>query len=142
MGGGIVRVVTARDMEDKERRLFRRNQVIGMKKKLLSPTTPLPGFRSDQEAAEYFEAHSVSDVWDQLPAGKRSKPSVALAKSIRERHEGAKAPISIRLVPEQIASAKKIAAAKSVGYQTQSRMWIAEGIQREMNKRKPAQRGH
>jgi hypothetical protein len=43
----------------------------------------------------------------------------------------AKAAISIRLAPEQIAAAKKIAAAKSVGYQTQLRMWIAEGIQRE-----------
>jgi hypothetical protein len=32
---------------------------------------------------------------------------------------------------EQIAAAKKIAAAKSVGYQTQLRMWIAEGIRRE-----------
>jgi hypothetical protein len=28
-------------------------------------------------------------------------------------------------------TAKKIAAAKSVGYQTQLRMWIAEGIRRE-----------
>jgi hypothetical protein len=35
------------------------------------------------------------------------------------------------LGPEQIAAAKKIAAAKSVGYQTQLRMWIAEGIRRE-----------
>jgi hypothetical protein len=32
---------------------------------------------------------------------------------------------------EQIAAAKHIAAAKSVGYQTQLRMWIAEGIRRE-----------
>jgi predicted DNA binding CopG/RHH family protein len=35
------------------------------------------------------------------------------------------------LDPEQIAAAKKAAAAKSVGYQTQLRMWIAEGIRRE-----------
>ena len=49
----------------------------------------------------------------------------------RTRHAVAKAPISIRLVPEQIAAARKIAAAKSVGYQTQLRMWIAEGIRRE-----------
>jgi predicted DNA binding CopG/RHH family protein len=109
-----------------------------MKKKLLSANILLPAFRSDKEAAEYFETHSVADVWDRLPTGKKSKPSAALAKSIRERHDGVKAPISIRLVPEQIASAKKIAAAKSVGYQTQLRMWIAEGIQRERNKRKPA----
>jgi predicted DNA binding CopG/RHH family protein len=91
----------------------------------------LPKFHSDKEAAEYFETHSVADVWDQLPAGKQVKPSAALAESIRERHAGAKSPISIRLVPEQILAAKKIAAAKSVGYQTQLRMWIAEGIRRE-----------
>jgi predicted DNA binding CopG/RHH family protein len=102
-----------------------------MKKKLPSAKIPLPKFRSDKEAAEYFETHSVADMWDQLPAGRQVKPAAALAESIRERHARAKSPISIRLVPEQIMAAKKIAAAKSVGYQTQLRMWIAEGIRRE-----------
>ena len=102
-----------------------------MKKKLAPAKAPLPKFRSDKEAAEYFETHSVADVWDQLPKGQMAKPSAALAKSIRERHASAKSPISLRLAPEQIAVAKKIAAAKSVGYQTQLRMWIAEGIGRE-----------
>lgn len=102
-----------------------------MKKKLPSAKGPLPKFRSDKQAAEYFEAHSVAEVWDQLPAGRQAKPSAALAKSIRERHARAKSPISIRLAPEQIAAAKQIAEAKSVGYQTQLRMWIAEGIRRE-----------
>ena len=101
----------------------------------LSPAkTPLPNFRSDKEAADYFAAHSVAGVWDQLPESRPAKPSDTLAKSIRERHAIAKSPISIRLVPEQIAAAKKIAAAKSVGYQTQLRMWIAEGIRREMKR--------
>jgi hypothetical protein len=58
-------------------------------------------------------------------------PSKALDKSIRQRHAKAKSPISIRLGPDQIAAAKKIAEANSVGYQTQLRMWIAEGIRRE-----------
>ena len=102
-----------------------------MKKKLPPAITPLPKFRSDKEAARYFETHSVADVWDQLPKSKLGKPFAALAESIRVRHARAKSPISIRLVPEQIAAAKKIAAAKSVGYQTQLRMWIAEGIRRE-----------
>ena len=102
-----------------------------MKKKLPPAKTPLPKFRSDKEAAEYFEAHSVADLWDHLPEGQRAKLPAALARSIRERHTTAKSPISIRLGSEQIAAAKKIAAAKSVGYQTQLRMWIAEGIKRE-----------
>jgi hypothetical protein len=56
-----------------------------MKKKLPAAKAPLPQFRSDKEAAEYFETHSVADVWDQLPAARQTKPSAALAKSIRER---------------------------------------------------------
>jgi predicted DNA binding CopG/RHH family protein len=102
-----------------------------MKKKLPSAKTPLPKFRSDKASAEYFETHSVAEVWDQLRQAKQAKASEALTKSIRERHAQAKSPVSIRLVPEQIAAAKKIAAKKSVGYQTQLRMWIAEGIRRE-----------
>jgi predicted DNA binding CopG/RHH family protein len=102
-----------------------------MKKKLTPAKAPLPKFRSDNEAAEYFETHSVAGVWDRLPEGQRAKVSAALTKAIRERHARAKSPISIRLVPKQIAAAKKIAARKSVGYQTQLRMWIAEGIRRE-----------
>jgi predicted DNA binding CopG/RHH family protein len=102
-----------------------------MKKKLSPASSPLPKFGSDREAAEYFESHSVTGVWNQLPTAKKAKLSAALAKSIRDRRESAKTPISIRLVPEQIAAAKKIAAKKSVGYQTQLRMWIAEGIRRE-----------
>jgi len=102
-----------------------------MKKKLPSAKAPLPKFRSDKAAVEYLETHSVGEVWDQLPQAKQSRPSAALTKSIRERHAQAKSPVSIRLVPEQIEAAKKIAAKKSVGYQTQLRMWIAEGIRRE-----------
>jgi predicted DNA binding CopG/RHH family protein len=102
-----------------------------MKKKFASAKASLPKFRSDKEAAEYFESHSVADVWDQLPEDQPAKPSAALAKGIRLRHARAKSPISLRLAPEQIAAAKKIASAKSVGYQTQLRMWIAEGIRRE-----------
>jgi len=102
-----------------------------MKRKLPPANAPSPRFGSDEAAAEYFQTHSVTGVWNQLPEARPVKPSKALAKSIRERHSAAKFPISIRLGPEQIAAARKIAAAKSVGYQTQLRMWIAEGIRRE-----------
>lgn len=102
-----------------------------MKRKLPPAKAPLPKFPSDKATAEYFETHSVAEVWNQLPEGEPAKASKALEKSIRERHKAAKSPISIRLGPEQIAAAKRIAAAKSVGYQTQLRMWIADGIRRE-----------
>jgi predicted DNA binding CopG/RHH family protein len=73
----------------------------------------------------------VAEVWNQLSEGKAAKLSKSLAKAIRERHAAAKAPISIRLGVDQIAAARTIASAESVGYQTQLRMWIAEGIRRE-----------
>lgn len=102
-----------------------------MKKKLPPAKERFPKFRSDEEAAEYFETHSVANIWDQLAEATPARPSKKLAKRIQERHRQAKSPISIRLDADQIAVAKKIAAAKSVGYQTQLRMWIAEGIRRE-----------
>ena len=102
-----------------------------MKKKLPPAKLPLPKFHSDEEAANYFDSHSIAEVWDRLPASKAAKLSPSLEKSVRARHAQTKSPISLRLEPEQIAAAKKVAAAKSVAYQTQLRMWIAEGIRRE-----------
>lgn len=102
-----------------------------MKKNLPPAELPLPRFQSDREAAEYFEKHSVAAIWEQLPQGKPPKLSKTLDRAIRERHKATKSPISIRLDPAQLEAAKKIAVAKSVGYQTQLRMWIAEGIRRE-----------
>jgi hypothetical protein len=60
-----------------------------MKKKLPSAKLPFPKFRSDKEASEYFDTHSIADIWDQLPAAKPAQLSAALSKSIRERHAAA-----------------------------------------------------
>src|SRR5687768_4617915 len=108
-----------------------------MKKKLTPAKTSLPKFRSEEESADYFQTHSVGEAWDQLPEARSAKASRNREKAILERHSAAKSPISIRLDPEQIAAAKKVAAAKSVGYQTQLRMWIAEGISREVKRALP-----
>jgi hypothetical protein len=71
------------------------------------------------------------------------KPTAALTKSIRDHRARAKFPISFRLVSEQIAAAKRIAAAKSVGYLTQLRIWIAEGYAAKQNGRdSPVWRQH
>jgi hypothetical protein len=94
---------------------FAVNEVHWMKRRLPPAKSPLPKFQSDQAAAEYFETHSVADVWKSLSESKAGKLSKPLAETIRKRHVAAKSPISIRLGAEQIAAAKKIAAAKSVG---------------------------
>jgi len=61
-----------------------------MKKDLSPAKSPLPRFRSDREAAEYFETHSVARVWDQLPEAPQAKPAVALDRKIRDCHVRAK----------------------------------------------------
>jgi hypothetical protein len=55
-----------------------------MEKKRSPAKSPLPKFRSDQEAAEYFEGHSVATVWDRLPEAPQVKLLPALAAKIRE----------------------------------------------------------
>ena len=59
-----------------------------MRTKLPKAKTPLPKFDSDAAAAEYFEAHSVSEVWGRLPEVKPAKPSEALAESILDKIAG------------------------------------------------------
>jgi hypothetical protein len=66
-----------------------------METKLRPAKTPLPKFLSENEAADYFQTHSVAVVWNQLPEAEPVKPSKALEKSIRERHTAAKFRISI-----------------------------------------------
>jgi len=100
--------------------------------KRLKLAKTLPKFASNDEAAEFFETHDISAIWDQLKPVRPFKLPPAQVKMIRERAEQRrKAAISLRLEPEQIAKAKRIARRKSLGYQTQLRLWIAEGIRRE-----------
>ena len=94
----------------------------------------LPKFSVDEEAARFFETHSAAEAWGDLSPAAPVKLSPALSKKIRERHARRKRAISIRLQPKQIQQAKRIAARKSIGYQTQLRFWVAEGIHREARK--------
>lgn len=100
-------------------------------KELAEAEWPLPDFPDDEAAAQYFETHSLANIWDKLKPVSPSKLAPEQSRKIRERHAQHKAAISIRLQPDQIEAAKEIAARKSIGYQTQLRLWIAEGIRRE-----------
>jgi len=57
-----------------------------MRRKLLSAKAPLPRLASNKAAAQYFEAHPVAEVWDQLSEAKPLKLSKALTRTIRKRH--------------------------------------------------------
>ena len=95
----------------------------------LKPASELPNFASEAEAANWFDTHDISQIWDQLLPVRPFKLPPEQRRMIRARHR--KSLVSVSLTPDQIAQAKTIAARKSIGYQTQLRLWIAEGIQRE-----------
>ena len=102
----------------------------------LKPADELPEFKGVEEFAEWVDTHDTSRVWDRLKPARRLKMPPEQVLAIKERHAARKAAISIRLDREQIKAARKIAAKKSIGYQTQLRMWIAEGIRREVTRGK------
>ncbi|HET8549869.1 MAG TPA: CopG family antitoxin [Bryobacteraceae bacterium] len=99
--------------------------------KRLKPADELPHFETTEEFAEFIETHDTSRIWDKLKPARPLKMPPEQIEAIKQRHAAQKAAISIRLDRDQIAAARKIAAKKSIGYQTQLRMWIAEGIRRE-----------
>jgi hypothetical protein len=99
--------------------------------KRLNVAKTVPHFANRDEAAAFFDAHDVSEVWDQMRQVPPFKLPTAQVDAIRTRHAGRKAAVSLSLEPAQIRDAQRIAARKSIGYQTQLQLWIAEGIHRE-----------
>jgi hypothetical protein len=95
----------------------------------LKKAKTIPKFRSEAEEAEWWSTHEIAGIWKHGKPARPVKMPAKQLKFIRERADSRKQAISIRLDSDQIVAAKKIAARKSVGYQTQLRMWIADGIQ-------------
>lgn len=105
-GGETVRIITARDRMPE-----------------------IPGFRSEEEEAEFWSTHSTADYLDDTePAELEVDPELRAKVEARAK---VKKPVTLRLDAEQIASAKAIAREKGIPYQTLIRMWVVEGIKRE-----------
>jgi len=81
----------------------------------------LPEFKTEEEAAEFWDTHSFADYWDQMePVEVTFAPDCLKLKQV-----------CLRLSPPMIARAKQIAASKGVRYQTLLRMWITERVKQE-----------
>jgi predicted DNA binding CopG/RHH family protein len=107
--------------------------MVGKKKiKYLKSVDEIPEFKNEKQEAKFWNTHSPIKILGQL---KESKLQTAgkLKKDIQTQKERRKL-LSLRLDPRQIKAAKAIAERKSVGYQTLMRMWISEGITRELKK--------
>ena len=94
----------------------------------LKKAKSIPKFRNIEEEAEFWETHSTEGLLDQMKLVRPIKMPLEQVKVIHERAAARKQAISIRLDRDQIEAAKRIAARKSIGYQTQLRMWIAERL--------------
>ena len=95
----------------------------------------IPEFKSEAEEAEFWSAHSLAEIWDQLePIEMEVSPRARRVTLQRTR----KKPVTLRLEERQIALAKQLARAKSLSYQALMRSWISEGIAREGSERRKA----
>lgn len=86
----------------------------------------LPTFENDKEMEAWLETNQDA----LLPLLEKAKP-IMLDRVMNLPKKQSK-PISVRLDPEDIAYAKKIADRKGIGYQTYLKMLIHEGIRRDL----------
>ena len=100
----------------------------------------IPDFASDEEAAEFWDTHDSSGVWDQMedvtdnpPPGLRQRPPGASSTARKRPPEGRMDLVSIRLPTEMIDGVKAVAARRHLPYQTLMRSWIAERLDQERN---------
>ena len=80
----------------------------------------IPHFETDEEAAEFWDTHSVADYLDEL----EPVQDVTFGR-IRMKQ------VCLRLLPDQVDHLKRIAVQKGIPYQTMLRMWITERERQE-----------
>lgn len=85
----------------------------------------IPRFKSDREAAEFWESHALTDYLDELEP---------VSEKIFWRPK--KQVISIRLEREYIESLRAIARRLGIGPTTLVRMWIVEKLRTGASKAK------
>jgi predicted DNA binding CopG/RHH family protein len=84
-------------------------------------TSKIPKFANEQEEAEFWDTHSITDFLDELT------PVDVTVIDSRPRKE----QISLRLDRETITRLKAVARQRGIGYQTLIRMWVMERLNQE-----------
>lgn len=79
----------------------------------------IPDFKTDKEAAEFWDTHSAADYWDEF----------------EEVHDIRFAPprkrvVALRLDPPTLRLVKAIASRKGVAYTSLIRMWVVENCKK------------
>jgi len=85
----------------------------------------IPNFKSDEEAAKFWDTHSLTDFEEELEEAK----DVIFVRPQRQT-------VSIRLDRKYIRILKSLATKRGIGYSPLIRMWIIEKINQEIGKEK------
>ncbi|MDO9289624.1 MAG: CopG family antitoxin [Thermodesulfovibrionales bacterium] len=79
----------------------------------------IPKFKTDKEAAEFWETHSFEDYYKDT-----KEAEIRFIKKPKKT-------VAIRLDPDDIKSVEKIAGIKGLSYTSLLRMWIKEQLSKE-----------
>jgi len=82
----------------------------------------IPKFKTQEEAAKYWQTHSFKDYHKDTKNGE-----IIFIKK-------AKKTVAIRLDPDDIKSVEKIAESRGLSYTSLLRMWIKEHLSREASR--------
>ncbi|MBI1882750.1 MAG: hypothetical protein HYS08_00885 [Chlamydiae bacterium] len=82
----------------------------------------IPKFKSDKEAAEFWDTHSLADYEEDL----RPANDIVFVKPKRQ-------VVTLRLDKKIVNSLKALGTKKGIGYSAILRMWILEKFNQEMH---------
>lgn len=89
----------------------------------MKPKEPIPEFKSREEAAGFWDTHSLADFQDELE-------EVTDVRFVVQR-AGPKKAITVRLGQETLDALTKRAHEQAVGLSTLARRWILEHLREE-----------
>lgn len=93
----------------------------------------LPRFQSEAEEAQFWQTHSPLDYPEEFNVVESPfHLDPVLLKKVSLTREKRKRTLTLRMGQNQIEMARIIAQWKGLGYQTQMRLWVIEGIRREI----------
>ena len=84
----------------------------------------LPKFKTEEEFADFIDAHDTAEYWDQF----QDVPGVEI--SVSRPLEGAE---SLELYPDLLDRIKGVAERKGVPYQVLIRQWLREKLKEELS---------
>ena len=93
----------------------------------------LPKFKSEEEESRFWATHSPLDYPGEFTDVEEPfEISPSLLKKVAKRQEERKKLLTLRIGQHQIDLARVVARGRGIGYQTQMRMWVIEGMRKDI----------